>query len=229
VAVFPAWPRLLSISAAFFVGICVLTGPGCQDEAVRCYNCDPPWWGPAQSPHELLLVLAAAYQHRNYERFSDLFSTASDSAAYLFSTDDSLGTTWDLTEELRIHRRMFRPEDPLPGETPVPQDLWLVSIDMQMVQESAWAERPDLYRSETNPAGLDSLRWRASQARYQTHAFLKTQGATDFEVNPFADFVVLEDRARPVGENRKFLIYRWVDRGGWTALKRFYAGLHIAD
>jgi hypothetical protein len=172
---------------------------------------------PATSAAELILQLRDAYYCRDYPCFANLFSTAADSAEFRFFPNEPPGTSWDLTEILRIHRRMFRPEDPLPGETPVPEDLWLVAIDIILQPQAAWAERPDLYRSETNPGGLDPRRWVATEALHNAYVFFKMSGDTDYQVNCRCNFVVLEDLRRQPGQERKFLFYRWEDLGSITA------------
>ena len=173
-------------------------------------NCPPD---PPVSATDLIVDLRDSYQRRDYDCFSNLFSTAADSAPYFFFLNEPQGANWDLMEELRIHRRMFRPEDPLLGETPVPQELWLVSIDIQLEPQTDWTERPDLYRSDVNPNGLDPAHWRAADAQYHAYVFFKTQGQTDYQVNGRANFVVVEDLRKQVGQARKFLIYRWEDLG----------------
>ncbi len=221
-------PRFLVLAAWVAAGWMALLSSGCREEwSGPCpagQPCDGTWnWPAAQSPSQLLSQLQRAYSEMNYERFATLFSASDDGVPYLYVTDDSLGTTWDLIEELRIHRRIFAPEDPLPGETPLPRDLWLVSIDMQLEPQSEWTERPYLYRSEANPFGLDPARWRAVEAEYLGHVFMKTQGQTDYSTTVRGRFVVIEDRLVSPGSARRFTIYRWVDLGGWTAFKRMLA------
>jgi hypothetical protein len=178
---------------------------------------DPPIT-PAKNQTELIANLSKAYQTRNYDVFSDLFSTAADSAAYLFFLNDGGPPPyWDLTEELRIHRRMFNPENPLPGETPVDPNLWLASIDIHLEPQTEWTERPDLYISTSNPNGLNPARYKVTDAQYHTYVLFATQGPTSYQVNGRANFVVVEDLHKTVGENRKFLIYRWEDLGALSA------------
>jgi hypothetical protein len=172
---------------------------------------------PAQSQTELISNLSMAYQTRNYDWFSTLFSTAEDSAAYFFFLNDPPGANWDLTEELRIQRRMFKPEDPLPGETPVETNLWLLSIDIHLEPQTEWTERPDLYRSATNPSGLNPARYKVTDAIYHTYVLFSTQGTTNYQVNGRANFVVVEDLRKQLGDDRKFLIYRWEDLGSLSA------------
>jgi len=177
---------------------------------------DPIVTGPATSPEELIQKLVAAYQKRDYLAFENLFPTAEDNAPYLFILSDPLPngqTNWDVTEELRIHRRMFNPENPLPGETPVPEELWLQSITITLQQNNPFAERPDLYKSPTNPDGLDSNVWKATESVYQANLLFDTQSPTDYRVDGKANFVVIENLTKASGEDRKFLIYRWEDLG----------------
>ncbi len=181
---------------------------------------------------ELIENLQEAYARRDYDIYRSLFPAPEDSLPFYFFLDT--GGNWDGTEELRIHRRMFLPQAPLTGETPVPQDLWLVSIDIQLTPQTEWTERPDLYRSASNPTGVDPGKWRVMEASYHAYVFFKTQGLTDYMVNGRENFVVVENLRKQPGEARKFLIYWWEDLGSvaahstavepssWGMLKRLY-------
>jgi hypothetical protein len=120
---------------------------------------------------------------------------------------------WNRAEELRIHRRMFDPQHPAPGEAPVPTEYWLESISISLTQMTAFSERPDLYRSPGYPAGVDAERWRAIEAMYDAEIFFKTQGPNDFSVHGKAHFVVLDRRLRLPGVPGKYTLYRWEDLG----------------
>jgi hypothetical protein len=186
---------------------------------------DPPTKPPitqppsiAKSPDELIQGLSSAYRARNYDAFVNLFPQTADNAGYFFFLNEPVNgiTNWDLTEELRIHRRMFKPEDPLPGETPVPAELWLQSITITLDRTATeWVERADLYISEANPEGLDPAKWKATEAEYHADVLFNTAGETDYRVDGRANFVVIEDLTKPEGTDRKFLIYRWEDLGNF--------------
>ena len=100
--------------------------------------------------------------------------------------------SWGYTEEVRIHRRMFRPEDTQPGEIPVPAELWLQAVNISLNPATPWQERPVFYRSDTNPTGLDPAKWRVVDARFTTNVFFDTQSDTDFLVEGEAVFTVPE-------------------------------------
>ena len=116
-----------------------------------------------------------------------------------------------------------------------PQDLSSGAIEIQLEPQTAWAERPDLYRSESNPAGLDPAHWRVSEAQYHCYVFWDTQGWAAYQVNGRQNFVVIEDLRLGIGAERKFLLYRWEDLGSiagaslavipsaWTQVKTLYA------
>jgi len=167
-------------------------------------------------PEELIQNLVVAYQTCDYTVFENLFPNADDNAPYLHVLSEPLPsgqTSWDLTEELRIFRRMCNPENPLPGETPVPEDLWLQSVTITLTQIGSFAERPDLYESPSNPDGLESNMWKAMECTYHVNVLFVTQSTTDYRVDGRANFVVIENRTKASGEDRKFLIYRWEDLG----------------
>lgn len=208
--------RALSLALAVSL-VSALLMLGCGDDPVTP-PVKPPT--PPTSPSALISTFSTVYQTRNYDRFSNLFSTAEDSAAYLFFLDaGGPPPYWDLTEELRIHRRMFMPEWPLPGETAVDPNLWLASIDIHLELQTEWSERVDLYRSGTNPNGLDPAHYKVTDAQYHTYVLFTTQGPTSYQVNGRANFVVVENLRKAVGEDRKFLIYRWEDLGALTQAK----------
>src|SRR6188474_3538849 len=112
-----------------------------------CSGCDepakiiePPACGNCSgSGDELVQLLSKAYRDRDIDLFTDLFPNTADAAPYFFFLNAPVNgvDNWDLTEELRIHRRMFKPEDPLPGETPVPDPLWLLSITINLSRTAA--------------------------------------------------------------------------------------------
>jgi hypothetical protein len=177
-----------------------------------CIGCND---GPAKSADELIQKLAVSYQRRQYPIFENLFPKAADSAPYLFVLSEPLPggqMNWDVTEELRIHQRMFEPENPRPGDAPVPNDLWLTSISITLNRVSSeWEERTDLYATPAEPEGLDSDRWKAVGAEWHADIFFDTQSETDYRVDGKSYFVVVEDLSKNVGDERKFLIYRWED------------------
>lgn len=192
-----------------------LLAANCEDDPVKPRKY-PRICVPATNPSELVVELRNAYQRRDYDCFANLFSTAADSAEFGFFPNEPPGTPWDLTELLRLHRRMFRPEDPLPGETPVPPDLWLVLIDIALERQTNWTERWDIYRSDTNPIGLDPEHWRATDAQYNAYLFFEMSGDTDYQVNGRCNFVVIEDLRKQAGQECKYLLYRWEDLGVLT-------------
>jgi hypothetical protein len=219
-------------ASLFGAAAAALLALSCKDSAVaptpRCVN------PIIANPSGTILELRDCYQQRSYERFAAFFSSAPDGAPYVYVLDQPAGATWDRDEELRIQRRMFRPEDPLPGESTVPQELWLASIDIQLLPQTDWSERPDLLRSASNPTGLDPARWRAYEAVYDSFLYFKTQGSLDYQVNGRASFVVVEDRRQDACQGRKYFIFRWQDLGTlqapalateqstWTSVKQLY-------
>jgi hypothetical protein len=210
----PHMPRL-----GFAVAFLALFLSGCIFNPQEKPKEGPPPPGPPISNEELIQRLVFAYQNRDYDGFVNLFPNTDDNilgSPYLFILSEALPngqTNWDLTEELRIHRRMFQPENTLPGETPVPPELWLSSITISLTPKGAFAERPDLYKSPANPDGLDSNVWKAQEAQYTADLLFDTQGPNDFRVNGNANFVVIENLTKASGDDRKFLIYRWEDLG----------------
>jgi hypothetical protein len=170
---------------------------------------------PADS---LIAVLASAYSNMDYECYASLFADeASHGVGFrfvLFEPTATGETEWGYAEEMRLHRRMFRPAALQPGDGSVPPHLWVKSIDCTLVPTQAFVERFDLYRSELDPtAPLDRHRWRATGAVYSTAVVWHLASGEQFSIAGLARFVVIEDRTLPAGAQSKFLIYRWEDLG----------------
>jgi hypothetical protein len=125
---------------------------------------------------------------------------------------------------------MFEPENPRPGDTPVPQELWLTSIVLSLVPVGQWEERPDLYGSPAYPEGLDPGQWQAFGAEYQADVFFDMESETGFLVSSRQYFVVIQRRDMLGG----VYLYRWEDlatpagpvavkrEATWSSLKELY-------
>ena len=103
---------------------------------------------------------------------------------------------------------MFQPQNPPADDPPVASELWLQSLQITLTPQEPFAERPDMYT--TRGGALDPAIWRAMDARYTTYVFFDLVG-TDYKVEGEANFVVLEDLAKNVGDTGKFLLYIWED------------------
>ena len=164
------------------------------------------------SPEALVDALSRAYQNRDIQLFASLLANDPDrNAEYLFllSAPTEFGETqWGYEEEVRIHQRMFRPESPPPGDPPVASELWLQGLTITLTKQEPFGERSDLYT--TNGGSLDPSIWRAKDARYTTYVFFDLAG-TDYKVEGEANFIVLEDLTKQVGDTGKFLLYIWED------------------
>jgi hypothetical protein len=174
-----------------------------------------PGWAPARSEAELIGQLKTAYQKRDFDTFKRLFHPD-----YQFRLNAPMpdGTTyWGLTEELRIHRRMFHPEDVQPPETPVLQGYWLVSVDIALTPRDAFADAPQFYFNvDTNPTGFHREQFAVTATDYVASVFFQTQGDTQFRVEGSDNFVIVNDLSKALGDDGKFLIYRWEDLGSGT-------------
>jgi hypothetical protein len=218
--------------AAAWVAISVLFLSFACDEPSKVV--EPPA-GPAvndaQSEDALIQLLSKAYTEQDCELFEDLFPAPEDSVEYTFFPSFPINgvDTWGLDRELRIHRAMFRCDSILP-----PSDLWLVSISISLSRIALWVESTDLYRSPSNPSGLDPARWRATEAQFHADILFETQGETDYRVDGRQDFVVIQDLQKSPGARRRYLIYRWSEPDGfpysrsmssltvWSAVRSMY-------
>jgi hypothetical protein len=175
------------------------------------------------------------YQARDYESFVALLADDPGNAAeFVFAPPiQTIERSWGASEEAQIHRRMFDPDNPAPGEPAVPHEYWLGAITISLEQLAAWEEQPELYRSGTNPGGLPPAKWKAVAARFSTHVFFDTQTDDDFLVEGEALFTVIQDLAKSGTEPGRFLLLRWqdIDETGqlasveektWTGMKNLY-------
>ncbi len=171
----------------------------------------PPADPPIDSAEAVIEALARAYRTRDFELYRSLLAhEPSANADFVFFLGDptELGeTSWGYDEEVRIHDRMFRPENAAPS---LPTGLWLQGLGVDLVQAASFSENTDLYSANGGLDGkLDPERWRALQARYTTELFLDLTG-TDYKAIGEAVFIVIEDRTKPAGE-RKFWLLSWKD------------------
>ncbi len=189
-------------------------------------------WGRAQSEVELIGQFEMAYRTRDFDKFRLLFHP--DYRFYLNQAQPDGTTSWGLTEELRIHRRMFRSQDSFPGEYPVPPDLWLVSIDITLNLRGPFQDARSYYFDPiSNPDGFHREDFAVTQADYVASLFFQTQGETQYRVDGAVNFVVVNDLAKALGDEGKFLIYRWEDLGSgrsltaeaktWGSIKELYS------
>jgi hypothetical protein len=179
---------------------------------------DPPAPEKICKPDDLIKTLEFAYRERLIEKFAPLLANDPEhKAEYIFRlADDPTGQlSWGYTEEVRIHRRMFDPANPQPGEPEVPTEYWLTAIDISLSQVTPWTERNDLYfdpdNPDLNPNGLDKNKWKALDSRFSTHVFFDTQTDNDFLVEGEAIFVVIEDLEKTDCAPGQFLLLEWKD------------------
>ncbi|MFQ5600190.1 MAG: hypothetical protein ACE5G2_06510 [Candidatus Krumholzibacteriia bacterium] len=221
-------PSILSGAAFLLVG--------CDDSShvVEDGILEPPW--RIESPEALIEALETSYRTRDIDLFASLLANPDvHGVGFVFCSCPEAPqgqVSWGYEEEVRIHRRMFEPENPEPGEDPLPPDVWLQSIDLSLTRQTDFEPHPDLCPGDDLDE-LDPQRWLASGARYSTSVFLQTQGQTDFRVEGMSIFVVIEDLSKEVGDDGKFLLYRWIElepsgihRSGdirwWSEVKGLY-------
>ena len=166
----------------------------------------------------LIDSLEHVYAGMNYECYRTLFTDPAvhgiDLRFFPYEPESSETKEWGYVEEMRIHRRMFRPESIGPDEKPLPAQLWVKSIDVELELLRGFTERWDLYRSEQNPTGvLDRHRWHAMDAVYTTSVTWHLRNGGAFVIAGQARFVVVEDFTKSGAAPGRFLIYQWEDLG----------------
>ncbi|HZL84357.1 MAG TPA: hypothetical protein VFD07_03160 [Candidatus Krumholzibacteria bacterium] len=191
------------------------------------------------SEEAVVNAVARAYLSRDANFLASILAADAGRNAefrFILSEPTDLGETyWGYGEEVRIHQRMFHPEALPAGDPPVPADLWLNNVAVAPTPLEVFSERVDLYSDNGGLDGkLDPAIWRATDALYATWVFFDMVG-TDYLVEGFANFVVLEDLTKNMGDAGKFLIYIWEDISGflqqpgiavaatsWSRVKRLY-------
>jgi hypothetical protein len=199
------------------IALLLLLAVACVEDPVTPAEKTPE---PPGSPEAVVRALSYSYQTTDLGVFKSILAhDVGRNASYQFflSEPTDLGETqWGYDEEVKIQRRMFRPDIHVTGEPPVPPDLWLSSVSINLTQLEPFGERTDLY-STSDPIGadgkLDPAIWKAVDARYGTNVFFDTHGDNDFQVTGEANFVVIEDKTKAAGKSGKFLLFIWEDMG----------------
>src|SRR3989442_7356089 len=110
------------------IGLATLLSAGCIFSPQEKPIINPPEQYPEiNSPESLVKNLELAYKNKDFDKFQTLLANLPDAHYFFYlSPDTPAGEDhfWGYPEEARIHRRMFRPENPLPGDTPVPPPEW---------------------------------------------------------------------------------------------------------
>ena len=166
---------------------------------------------PVEPPHievPIMAPLLLAYRYGDLGLLASFLAHDPDrNAEYIHASCD---TTWGYDEEIRRHRQLFHPEDTLPGEPPVPPELWINSLSLNLVQLEPFQERQDLYSANGGADGkLDPAIWMAWDARYDVDLFVETVVGPDYQITSEVNFVVIEDRTKRTGERGKFLLLSW--------------------
>jgi len=204
------------------VALVVLAGTGCGKDK-SCLECPkpPPPYPVIDSPAALIQVFAETYRRRDYDKFTTLLANDATAHYFFFLSPDTPPDQvhcWDYMEEVRIHRRMLRPDSLLRCETKLIPRLRLTDVKITLSALTPFAERHDLYRSVGNPGGLDSLRWRVKESMYHTDVLFQLAGDYDYQVNGKSNFVVIEDLTKTAANAPgKWLLYRWEDLCGYPA------------
>lgn len=198
-----------------------LATAGCEDATYCDAGCgpppDPPQYPLPDSPDDVIETLRLTYQRKDAAKFATLLHSE-----YQFQFNARLPDRviiWDAAEEIRIHKRMFRPADIEPPEAPLPVDLWLQSIDIALARSGEWVEFSDATGD-------------FAAAVYEASLFVETQGDTDFRIDDRELFTIKIEPALPDSAAGKYLLYRWMDVrppperewpfGSWGGIKSMY-------
>jgi len=195
--------------AVWSLAVAALLGAACEGKKFVAPPVELPGYGSSAA---CVQGLARAYFERDTTRFEQLLAP---NYIFLLNEPDPMSgeTEWGRDTEVRIHRRMFRPQDFAMGPDPVPAENWLQSVDITLTPNVDFVERTDLYTTANPPGELDPTLWVAREGFYSASVFFQLAGDVDYQVNGRASFVVIEDKSKANGEVGKFMFYRWQDLG----------------
>lgn len=199
--------------ALITVALLSMTAAGCIFSPSPGNDPPPPveQYEPIVNPVSLINNLKLAYQKRDYDKFATLFHP---DYQFRYLNQNLVEEYWGLDEELKIHRRMFRPADIQPPDPPLDPALWLSSVDISLTGTTGFDDRPQyLYDQVSNPEGLHPETWDVTGADYSATVLFQTQGETDYRVEGRAEFVVARDKSKAADAAGAWLIYRWRDMG----------------
>jgi hypothetical protein len=205
-----------ALKIALFAALIPILMTGCIFSPEKDGELDPPE-APSviKTQDDLVQSLAESYRTQNLSLFTTLLANDPENKAeYLFILDPAANAgdpQWDYVEEVRVHQRMFEPQSTPPGQAPVPIERWLVSVSITLSPNINFSERTDLYESAQNPTGLDPAKWKATDAVYATDVLFDLQSGNDLQVTGKANFVVIEDLTKEIGNTGKFLLLQWND------------------
>lgn len=215
--------------AMLLLAVITLLTVACRDfHAPVEYEWGPP---PPADPVELVQALASAYRAQDFRKFSRFL--AEDFTFVLDHPNlDSGEAQWNVATERRIHSRMFDPESIQPPDVQLSPANRLQTVAVTLSPRTAFVEIPDLYTSFDPPGPLDSARWIAHGAAYNTDVLFDLEGGTRYQITGRAYFVVIEDRTKQIGAAGKVLLFQWEDLGrdpsaeteerSWTDMKELY-------
>src|SRR5262245_29294952 len=129
---------LITLATAALIGGCIFS----PSEAPPT---PPPPPRTIDSPAALIAALSDAYQLRQYSLIEGLFH---DDYLFILHPDPNPDpnqppppTDWGKPEELRIHRRMFDPQNIPADEEPLPMALWLTSVNITLAESQPFELR----------------------------------------------------------------------------------------
>jgi len=185
---------------------------------------------------DLVQALAGAYLTLDHTKLASLL--APGFTFHRNAPDPQTGELfWDRDTELRIHQRMFDPEEIPSSDTPLADEFWLQSVNITLTPEATFTERLDLYTTADPPGPIDPTLGLVEEAPYGINIFLQLQGEDDYLIQGRAYVVLLTDLSKAVTDPGKFLLYRIEDfgstqvvgnttqgviEGTWTSVKEIY-------
>jgi hypothetical protein len=185
-----------------------IVGLSCGEASRMAGPKDP---GATPQPANAVEALKLAYVHRDYAAFAALLHP--DFRFVLDQPTPGGENSWGRDEELRIHRRMFDPNNIPATEPPLNPELRITAVEASLSVAGELSERSDFYRSATNPSGLDDTHWQCLAGDWNTNVLFRTAGETDYLISGRGYFVIAVDRTKAADDPTRFQLYQWTDLG----------------
>jgi len=202
-------PKTTVLRALWSAAVACAVLAGCNDSNPAAV--EPPAYPARDSEAALMEILARTYARKDYDTFATLFHPL-----YQYRPNAPLedGTDyWGLVDELGLHRYWFGLDSNPPSTPALGSRMQARQFGFEFTTRGEF-QPPITYPFRDEP--IDPARWSMTVASYGGQSLIGSSGDTDFLLLFRWEFVVLRDRTAAAGDPNRFVLYRWIDLGGYT-------------